>query len=65
MLPKMMMCKIKSRCNRFPLQNIHLIHPSVVEIDGHGAFWHAGLDFPIRSARNSLPMTQNSRKPNF
>ena len=61
MLPKMMMCKIKSRCNMFPLQNIHLIHPSLFEIDEYGYFWHAGLDFPIRTAWYSLPMLQNSR----
>ena len=65
MLQKMTMRKAKSRCSMFPLQNICLIHRSVVEIDGYGAFSHARLDFPIRTAQNSLPMPQNSRNLNI
>ena len=49
------------RLNQKNIENMRLIHRSVVQIDGYGAFRHAGLDFPIRTARNSLPMPQNSR----
>ena len=48
-----------------PLQNIHVMHRSLVEIDEHGSFLHAQLDFPITTAQNNLPMLENSPNTRF